>query len=65
MRLLPSRLTSSKKAGKGIFKVKTLSADLAAITGKNRMNRPDAVKAVWAYARLLLGALVGARDEAR
>merc|ERR1712096_232747 len=43
------RAAALKKAGKGIFAVKTLSADLAAITGKNKMNRPDAVKAVWAY----------------
>merc|ERR1711964_636269 len=32
------RAAALKKAGKGIFKVKTLSADLAAITGKKKMN---------------------------
>ena len=31
------------------FKVKTLSADLAAITGRNKMNYPDTFKAVWAF----------------
>jgi hypothetical protein len=39
-----------KKAGKGIFKVKTLSSSLAAITGKNKLNYPDTFKAVWASA---------------
>merc|ERR1712096_469679 len=38
-----------KKAGKGLFAVKALSSDLAAITGKNKMSRIDAVKAVWVY----------------
>merc|ERR1712098_735142 len=38
-----------KKAGKGLFKVKTCSSALASITGKNKMNSCDAVKAVWAY----------------
>ena len=40
---------AQKKAGKGLFAVKTLSADLAAICGKNKMSRPEAVKAIWAY----------------
>merc|ERR1712098_495257 len=43
------RAAALKKAGKGIFKVKTLSADLAAITGRNKMNYPDTFKAVWAF----------------
>merc|ERR1711964_467039 len=38
-----------KKAGKGLFKVKTCSSALASITGRNKMNSCDAVKAVWAY----------------
>merc|ERR1712188_155854 len=38
-----------KAAGKGIFKVRTLSAALTAITGKSKMNCPATVKAVWAY----------------
>merc|ERR1712093_316155 len=38
-----------KAAGKGIFKVRTLSPALAAITGKAKMNCPAMVKAVWAY----------------
>ena len=43
------RAAALKKAGKGIFKVKTLSSSLAAITGKNKLNYPDTFKAVWAY----------------
>jgi len=35
-----------KKAGKGIFAVKTLSADLAAICGKAKMARTEVTKAV-------------------
>ena len=38
-----------KKKGIGLFATKTLSADLAAICGKNKMSRPEAVKAIWAY----------------
>merc|ERR1719164_49753 len=38
-----------KKAGKGIFAVKTLSADLAAICGKNKMARTEVSKAIWVY----------------
>merc|ERR1712093_461319 len=38
-----------KKKGGGLFKTKTLSSDLAAITGKNKMNYPEAFKAVWAF----------------
>ena len=38
-----------KKAGKGIFAVKTLSADLAAICGKPKMPRTEVTKALWAY----------------
>merc|ERR1711977_144375 len=38
-----------KKKGKGIFAVKTLSADLAAICGKNKMARTEVTKVLWAY----------------
>ena len=38
-----------KKKGIGLFAVKTLSADLAAICGKTKMARVDVVKAIWAY----------------
>merc|ERR1712196_529101 len=38
-----------KKKGVGLFAVKTLTPALAAITGKNKMSRVDAVKAVWVY----------------
>merc|ERR1711869_129793 len=40
---------AQKKKGVGLFAVKTLSADLAAICGKNKMSRPEIVKALWAY----------------
>merc|ERR1740130_981802 len=40
---------AQKKKGTGLFKVMTLSADLAAVCGKNKMARTDAVRAVWAY----------------
>merc|ERR1711959_858272 len=40
---------AQKKKGVGLFAVKTLSADLAAICGKNKMSRPDVVKSIWAY----------------
>merc|ERR1712046_207156 len=38
-----------KKKGVGLFKVKTLSADLAAVCGKPKMSSVDVTKAVWAY----------------
>merc|ERR1712164_31238 len=38
-----------KKKGIGLFATKTLSADLAAICGKNKMARTEVVKALWAY----------------
>merc|ERR1712147_173077 len=38
-----------KASGKGIFKPKTCSPALAAITGKKTMSTPAIVKAVWAY----------------
>ena len=44
-----ARAAAMKKAGKGIFAVKTLSADLAAICGKNKMARTEVTKALWAY----------------
>jgi len=37
-----ARAAAMKKAGKGIFAPKNLSADLAAITGKNKMPRTEA-----------------------
>merc|ERR1712216_978125 len=37
------------KKGIGLFATKTLSADLAAICGKNKMARTEVVKALWAY----------------
>merc|ERR1711939_1079003 len=40
---------AQKKKGIGLFATKTLSADLAAICGKNKMARPDMTKALWAY----------------
>ena len=44
-----ARAAAMKKAGKGIFAVKSLSADLAAICGKNKMARTEVTKALWAY----------------
>merc|ERR1711998_538888 len=38
-----------KAAGKGIFKVRTLSSALAAVTGKGKMTTGQMVKAVWTY----------------
>lgn len=38
-----------KKKGIGLFATKTLSADLAAICGKNKMARTEVVKALWGY----------------
>merc|ERR1712182_198705 len=40
---------AQKKKGIGLFATKTLSADLAAICGKNKMHRTEVVKALWAY----------------
>merc|ERR1711964_922568 len=38
-----------KKAGKGLFATKTLSKELAAVCGGNRMARTQAVKGIWKY----------------
>merc|ERR1712096_189356 len=38
-----------KAEGVGIFKPKSLSSDLAAITGKNRMARTEVTKSIWGY----------------
>merc|ERR1712057_110606 len=38
-----------KKKGIVLFATKTLSADLAAICGKNKMARPEVVKSLWVY----------------
>merc|ERR1711964_580603 len=38
-----------KKASKGLFAPKTLSKELAAVCGGNRMARPAAVKGIWKY----------------
>ena len=38
-----------KAAGKGLFKPKTCSPALAAITGKTKLSTIGIVKAVWAY----------------
>merc|ERR1712196_766443 len=38
-----------KKKGIGLFAVKTLSSDLAAICGKAKMPRTEVTKAIWAY----------------
>ena len=38
-----------KKKGIGLFATKTLSADLAAICGKNKMARTEVTKVLWAY----------------
>merc|ERR1712025_1126603 len=40
---------AQKKKGIGLFAVKTLSADLAAICGKPKMPRTEVTKALWAY----------------
>merc|ERR1712118_525265 len=40
---------AQKKKGVGLFAVKSLSADLAAICGKNKMARSEVAKAIWAY----------------
>merc|ERR1712205_235913 len=40
---------AAMKKGIGLFATKTLSADLAAICGKNKMARTEVVKALWAY----------------
>merc|ERR1711977_399852 len=39
----------AKAAGKGIFKVRTCSAALTAITGKAKLSSGQIVKAVWGY----------------
>jgi chromatin remodeling complex protein RSC6 len=39
-----------KAKGIGLFATKSLSADLAAITGKNKMSRPEMTKALWGCA---------------
>merc|ERR1712100_831178 len=38
-----------KKAGKGIFAPKTLSADLAAICGAKSLPRTEVTKKIWVY----------------
>merc|ERR550537_233555 len=43
------RAAALKKKGIGIFAVKTLSADLAAICGKPKMARTEVTKVLWAY----------------
>merc|ERR1712216_445737 len=43
------KAADQKKKGIGLFATKTLSADLAAICGKNKMARPEVVKGVWTY----------------
>ena len=42
-------INREKKKGIGLFATKTLSADLAAICGKNKMARPEVVKSLWVY----------------
>merc|ERR550537_1029282 len=44
-----ARAAAMKKAGKGIFAPKTLSADLAAICGKKTLPRTEVTKGIWAY----------------
>merc|ERR1712146_700590 len=43
------KAAAQKKAGKGLFKVCTLAPALAAVCGKSKMTRPEAVKAIWVY----------------
>merc|ERR1712146_637497 len=43
------KAAAMKKSGKGLFKVVTLAPALAAVCGKNKMTRPEAVKAIWVY----------------
>merc|ERR1712196_752711 len=38
-----------KKKGIGLFATKSLSADLAAICGKNKIPRTEVTKAIWGY----------------
>jgi chromatin remodeling complex protein RSC6 len=38
-----------KAKGIGLFAPKSISADLAAITGKNKMPRTEVTKSIWAY----------------
>merc|ERR1711998_538111 len=45
-----AKLAKAMKAkGIGIFAPKSLSADLAAITGKKKMPRTEVTKSIWAY----------------
>merc|ERR1711981_681341 len=41
--------SKAKAAGKGIFKVRTCSSALTAITGKAKLSNAQIVKAVWGY----------------
>ena len=43
------KASAMKKAGKGIFAPKTLSAELAAVCGKKVMPRTEVTKAIWVY----------------
>merc|ERR1712216_251690 len=43
------RAAAMKSKGLGIFAPKSLSADLSAITGKNKMARTEVTKSIWAY----------------
>merc|ERR1719218_52122 len=42
-------LNAMKKAGKGIFAPKVLSADMAAICGAKKLPRTEVTKKIWAY----------------
>merc|ERR1719364_58237 len=42
-------VAAMKKAGKGIFAPKTLSAELAAICGGKSMPRTEVTKKIWVY----------------
>merc|ERR1711998_829951 len=45
-----AKIAKAQKAkGVGLFAPKSLSADLAAITGKKTMPRTEVVKSIWAY----------------
>merc|ERR1712185_126274 len=57
------KAASMKKKGIGLFKVVTLAPALAAVCGKNKMTRPEAVKAIWVYIKkkgLSKGRTIGA-----
>merc|ERR1712166_84269 len=43
------RAAAMKAKGVGIFAPKSISADLAAITGKNKMARTEVNRSIWAY----------------